>query len=258
MTINKSKKIIQLDANNIIFSENLKNHIVDQYDESIIKKSSRHPNGKKQIMFYKSYFDDITEQTFRKLLDETGIGFYDDVISLDKLVNFLNDGKANNNNTKGRYQELIPFVIALYKLNIVDGLPDFSVLNKNIQSKIEPQRREYIICWWLMNQICTDDFIKSNDECKNLCKLTYQYNIEDRYYDAYIEHLKILFEFHETGSAHLYNQNDELKRCLAVVNMNTIIYIIESEYEKDPIAYLKKLWNNDIKPSIYKELMKSR
>lgn len=256
MTINKSKKIIQLDANNIIFSENLKNHIVDQYDESIIKKSSRHPNGKKQIMFYKSYFDDITEQTFRKLLDETGIGFYDDVISLDKLVNFLNDGKANNNNTKGRYQELIPFVIALYKLNIVDGLPDFSVLNKNIQSKIEPKRREYIICWWLKNQIYTDNFIKSNEECKNLCKVTYQYNIEDRYYDVYIEHLKILFEFHETGSAHLYSQNDELKRCLAVVNMNTIIYIIESEYEKDPIAYLKKLWDNDIKPSIYKELMK--
>lgn len=239
-------------------SVNLKNYIVSRYGEGIIKKPSRHSNGEKQITFDKSYFNDITESTFRKLIEKTDNerGFYDDVISLDKLVNFLNDGSANNSNTKGTYQELIPFVIAMYDIECSDGLPDFNIVDEKIRERIEPQRTEYLICWWIKYQISIDDFIKSNNECKKLCEISYQHNIYERFYDASIEQLNILFEFHESGSTHLHNQNDELKRCIAMIKGNTIIYLIESEFKKDPITYLKNLWDNDIKPSIYKELMK--
>lgn len=237
--------------------KSLENYIRTTYGNSVIKKSSNNPNKDNQTLIQKSCFVDITDNKFNDLLTKTTI--FNDYISLDIIATFLKTD-ANTSNTRGKYHELMNMINAMYKIEIVNDMPNYDVLEEKVKLAIYPKRAEYLICWWILRKIRDDKFI-GKYRFFNGIKMTqpeFQKLISDddaRFYDIVFELLDIIIEIQEDNSAHAYNPNDLLKEALVKVRCKRILYFKMADYNSKNYIYLDEFWNNDLKPILIQGLL---
>ena len=241
------------EVNNV--EENLEKYLKNIYGDHVIKMSSKNPDKDNYNSVSIRCFDNITDNTFNKFIsDNSKLNF----IQINKLTNFLTND-ANTNNTRGKYHELMNMTHAMYDVDIVNGLPDYSNLDKEIKDKIAPKREEYLICWLIKNKIDTDkllsEYLYFNG--KKLTAPDYQRsikNIDERYYDIVFDELDIVVEVQEDANAHKENVNDDLKEALVKVRSKRIIYFKLINFRVDTQKYLKSFWN-DFKEMLIQSLL---
>jgi hypothetical protein len=237
--------------------KSLENYIRTTYGNSVIKKSSNNPNKDNQTLVQKSCFGDITDNKFNDLLTKTTV--FNDYISLDTIATFLKTD-ANTSNTRGKYHELMNMINAMYKIDIINDMPNYDVLEEKVKSVIFPKRVEYLICWWILRKIANDKFIGRYRflDGKKTTQPEFQKLIsddDDRFYDIVFELLDIIIEIQEDNSAHAYNPNDLLKEALVKVRCKRILYFKISEFNSKNYVYLDEFWNNDLKPVLIQGLL---
>ena len=135
-------KQISTQTDNKICLKSLEKYIRSTYGDSVIKISSNNPNKDNQTLVQKSCFRDITDNKFNELLTNTTVS--NDYISLDTISTFLRTD-ANTANTRGKYHELMNMINAMYKLEIVNDMPNYDILDEKSRIAIFPKRVEYLI-----------------------------------------------------------------------------------------------------------------
>ena len=221
--------------------ENLIKYIPDSY----IVRSVDNPNSNYNISIKCDYFTknlNITENNFITLLKNK------EIVSIKDVINFFeNNTKYNNNNTKGKYHELMPLTHAIYNVIIENDLPKYL----EIHEKIKPMRIEFLICWWINHIIQNDNFLQ---KYLDYIKPSYQTYIDNRFYDIEFNKLDIIIEIQEDSSAHEENNNDITKESLIRIRSKRIIYFKCSEYYEDNYQYLDK-FSNDLKKGLIASLL---
>ena len=131
-------------------------------------------------------------------------------------------------NTKGLYHQYMPFINKYYNISTnKSGFPDYSNLEDTISKKIVSSRIEYSILYGLLYFIDKDAYLK------NKVKFTYQFKLDNKYFDACIPDLKILIEIQEDKDNHDNKSSDNHKKLIAKFNEYYIIYFHESDLKKD-------------------------
>jgi len=106
-----------------VLIQNLKEYLLNEFGSIIFKDASRDSNCKNQILCNKKCFENISEVTFKSFLKKNNPD--ENYINIKDIVKFLSSGEANKStNTKGRYHELLPMIFGMYKIPIMDDLPD--------------------------------------------------------------------------------------------------------------------------------------
>ena len=235
--------------------DNLEKYLKDNFDDDVIKMSSRNPDKDNYKSVSIKCFDNISDNTFNKFIKDNSKTGY---IYLNKLAHFLTND-ANTKNTRGKYHELMNMIHAMYNVNIIDNLPDYSSLDKSIKDKIMPKREEYLICWLIKHLIDNDKLLSQYlyFNGKPLTTPLYQKsieNIDERYYDMIFDELDIVVEIQEDDNAHKDNTNDELKEALVKVRSKRIIYFKLVDFNTNIQEYLKLFWN-DLKEMLIQSLL---
>ncbi len=237
----------------IQITNNLIAYLEETYGSEVIKLSPKNPDKDNDVLVNGKYINDITDNGFNNFIRTSKY------IKLNSLINYLTDN-ANTNNTRGKYHELMDMIHAMYNVEIIDGLPNYSVLDIDIKIKINPKRIEFLICWWIQNKIKNDPFMSNylyvNGE--RLALPEYQKtikSIDERYYDMIFELLNIVVEIQEDNNAHKNNQNDILKEALARVRSKRIVYFKLVNYNQDKYEYLNEFWNDILRPMLIQGLL---
>lgn len=205
-------------------------------------QSSAIPDKNYCIKIDKHYFDEYTESTFRKFLDDE-----DDYFDINSFVMFLSNSenlsKMNkSDNPRGKYHEVMDLYHAMYDIKIhTNGrLPDYTNYKM-----IEPTRDEYKFCWIITHLIDDNLFFKQIRGC---FKMVYQKGFDDRYYDMCIEIVKIIIEIQENSMAHAKNTNDNIKEAVAKYESYVPSYFKLQNWIKCNYEYLNTYWCDELKP----------
>jgi hypothetical protein len=164
-----------------------------------------------------------------------------------KLSDFIEYMIYSNKSThtKGLYHQYMPYIHTYYTVPIDrSGFPNYSNLDDTISKKIVSSRPEYSILHGLLYFIDQDKYLK------NKIRLTYQFKLDNKYFDACIPDLKILIEIQEDKDNHDNKTSDNHKKLIAKFNEYYIIYFHESDLKKDEMS-LKNFFNNKFKKVIY-------
>lgn len=164
-----------------------------------------------------------------------------------KLIDFVEYMIYANKSThtKGLYHQYMPYVNVYYNVPVDrSGFPDYSNQDDTISKKIVSSRIEYSILHGLLYFIDKDRYLK------NKIKLTYQFKLDNKYFDACIPDLKILIEIQEDKDNHDNKSVDNHKKLIAKFNEYYIIYFHESDLKKDEMS-LRNFFNNKFKKILY-------
>ena len=255
--LTQSVQINHTQAETKVCLKSLEKYIRSTYGDSVIKISSNNPNKDNQTLVQKSCFKDITDNKFNELLTNTTVS--NEYISLDTIATFLRT-EANTANTRGKYHELMNMINAMYKLDIINDMPNYDILDEKIKIGIFPKRVEYLICWWILRKIANDKFIGRYRfyDGKKLTQPEFQKLIsddDDRFYDIVFELLDIIVEIQEDNSAHANNPNDLLKEALVKMRSKRILYFKIADFNSKNYVYLDEFWSNDLKPALIQGLL---
>jgi len=147
--------------------------------------------------------------------------------------------------TKGLYHQYMQYINAYYNVSVdKSGFPNYSSLDDTISKKIVSSRIEYSILHGLLYFIDKDRYLK------NKIKLSYQFKLDNKYFDACIPDLKILIEIQEDKDNHDNKSSDSHKKLIAKFNEYYIIYFHESDLKKDEMS-LRNFFNNKFKKVLY-------
>lgn len=164
-----------------------------------------------------------------------------------KLIDFVEYMIYSNKSThtKGLYHQYMLFINAYYDIPTdKSGFPNYSNLDDTISKKIVSSRIEYSILYGLLYFIDKDRYLS------NKLKLTYQFKLDNKYYDACIPELKILIEIQEDKDNHDNKSSDNHKKLIAKFNEYYIIYFHESDLKKNEMS-LRNFFNNKFKRIVY-------
>lgn len=226
-----------------MISENLiETYLISKYSSNVIKKNNCNKTNEIQIVskYLKSNYTDIN---FIKFINKN------EFINIKDLVSYIINN-INTNSSRGKYHEFMDLIHYIYDVEIIKDLPNY--INKD---NIQPKRKEYLWCWWIMNKIKTDNFFKDNNL---LLTPLYQCKINDnyeKYYDIYYDKLDIIIEIHENCNNHKNNPNDCLKESIIKLKSKIIIYFKISEYDKTNHKYLYDFWNDELRPLLLQGLL---
>jgi len=251
-TINKTinKTVDKINVDKLIL------YLTKKYGSDIIIKSENVSDKNTTIYINKDKMFDITYKTFFEIKSS----YNENYITLDQLISFLvnnNNGGANTSATCGKYHEFMQMVFELCNVTIKDDMPNYENIDPQLKQIIIPSRDEYIICWWIINKISNDLFIKNFlfINKKNISWAIFQYNYDGKFYDVSFDYLGIIIEIQEDKIAHQNNPNDKLKETIIKFNGKRIKYFKLQEYRKKTFDYLDDFWNNTLKKSIIEALL---
>lgn len=183
-----------------------------------------------------SHFNDIQLEKYFKSSTST--------IKLTDFVEYMIYANKSTH-TKGLYHQYMQYINAYYNVPIDrSGFPDYSKLDDTISKKIVSSRIEYSILHGLLYFIDKDRYLR------NKIKLTYQFKLDNKYFDACIPDLKILIEIQEDKDNHDNKSSDNHKKLIAKFNEYYIIYFHESDLKKDEMS-LRNFFNNKFKKILY-------
>jgi hypothetical protein len=182
------------------------------------------------------YFNDSQLEKYFKISAST--------FKLNEFIEYMIYANKSTN-TKGLYHQYMPYMNAYYNISTNrSGFPDYSNLDDTISKKIISSRIEYSILYGLLH------FIKNDKFLKNKIKLTYQFKLDNKYFDACIPELKILIEIQEDKDNHDNKASDNHKKLIAKFNEYNIIYFHESDLKKDEMS-LRNFFHNKFKKIVY-------
>ena len=183
-----------------------------------------------------TYFNDTQLEKYLKSTPTT--------CKLDDFIEYMIYSNKSTH-TKGLYHQYMPYINAYYNIPTNrSGFPDYSNLDDTISKKIISSRIEYSILFGLLH------FIKNDKYLKNKLKLTYQFKLDNKYFDACIPELKILIEIQEDKDNHDNKSSDNHKKLIAKFNEYYIIYFHESDLKKDEMS-LRNFFHNKFKKIVY-------
>ena len=220
----------------------MEDNLIKSIPESFLVRSVDNPNSNHNVSIKAEYFTNITEINFVILLKDKKL------ISVKDVIHFFETNqKYNNNNTKGKYHELMPIVHAIYGVKVEHDLPKYQKLD----DKIVPKRIEFLICWWINHIIQNDNFLKSY---LKYIKPEYQTIFDDRFYDIVFNELDIIIEIQENNSTHEENKNDITKESLIRIRSKRILYFKCSKYDTHNYQYLNE-FGDDLKKGLIASLL---
>jgi len=147
--------------------------------------------------------------------------------------------------TKGLYHQYMSYINSYYNvMTSNNGFSDYSTLDDTISKKIVSSRIEYSILHGLLYFINQDRYLH------NKIKFTYQFKLDNKYFDACIPNLKILIEIQEDKDNHDGKTSDNHKKLIAKFNEYYIIYFHESDLKKDEMS-LRNFYHNKFKKIVY-------
>lgn len=185
-----------------------------------------------------SYFNDHQMEKYHCIKSATT------TIKLSDFVDYMIFANKPKH-TKGLYHQYMPYINAYYNVSTNrSGFPDYSKLDETISEKIVSSRIEYSILYGLLYFIDKDRYLR------NKIKLTYQFKLDNKYFDACIPDLKILIEIQEDKDNHDNKSSDNHKKLIAKFNEYYIIYFHESDLKKDEMS-LRNFFNNKFKKILY-------
>jgi hypothetical protein len=235
----------------------LKNYMKNKYGFHSIKESEDNRDKDSDCLINKKLLYDIT---YKKFFDINSN--YKDYITFNQLLNFLltKDG-ANSSATCGKYHEFMDMIHILCNISIdQNDLPKYDKINFMLKQIIKPDREEYEICWWIINKVSNDNFIKKflfldSEKKEKYAFPSFQHEYNNRFYDVCFDKLGLIIEIQENNSAHKHNPNDELKELIIKMMGKRIKYFKLCEYKKRHIDYLNDFWHNTLKKAIIEALL---
>ena len=131
---------------------------------------------------------------------------------------------------------------------VSSSLRVFRLLKQNLREIIQPIRKEYLICWWILHMIKQDkvisNFLFDKKSFDKIAYPTFQCDIESKTFDISFDYLDIVIEIQENNVSHKNNPNDRLKESIVKFKTKRIKYFKLKDFEQRNHDYLDYFWND--------------